>query len=171
MTVLDIIKNRFSVRKFKPEPFSDSDLNAILEGARYSQSAKNFQDWRFIVVRDPVMKKKLVPAARNQTFIAEASVVIVCCGINIDYVMTCGQHTYNLDVAIAMENMCLVSYERGLGACWLGSFYEDQVKDLLGIPKENVRIVGILVIGHPAVEAPKKVRQPLDAIVRYEQWS
>lgn len=171
MTVFDVIKGRFSVRSYTPEPISDSDLNTILEAARLSQSAKNFQDWRFIVVKDEEMRKKLVQAARNQLFVGEAPVVIVCCGVNTEYVMTCGQHTYNLDMAIAMENMCLVAYELNLGTCWLGAFYEDQVKALLGIPKEGMRVVGLLTVGHPAVQAPEKRRDPLEAIVRYEMWS
>lgn len=171
MTVLDAVKGRFSVRSYTSQPVSDSDLSQILEAARFSQSAKNFQDWRFVVVKDESMKQKLVPACRNQHFVAEASVVIACCGINIEYVMTCGQNTYNLDVAIAMENMALVAHELNLGACWLGAFYEDQVKALLGIPVDGVRIVGLLAIGHPAVHAPQKKREPLETIVRYETWS
>ena len=171
MTVLEAIKGRFSVRRYTSEPVSDSDLATILEAARFSQSAKNFQDWRFIVVKDEAMRRKLVPAARNQEFVAEAPVVIVCCGINIDYVMTCGQHTYNLDVAIAIENISLTAHELNLGTCCLGAFYEDQVKDLLGIPEEGVRIVGMMTIGHPAVKAPPKNREPLETIVRYEKWS
>ena len=171
MTVLDAIKGRFSVRKYTSEPVSDSDLATILEAARFSQSANNFQDWRFIVVRDESMRKKLVPAAKNQRFVGEAPVVIVCCGINIDYIMTCGQHTYNIDVAIAMENMTLIAHELHLGTCWLGAFYEDRVKELLGIPVEGVRIVGIMTLGHPAVQAPPKRREPLEKIIRYEIWS
>ena len=172
MTVLDTIKNRFSCRSFTNEPVSDEDLNSILDAARYSQSAKNFQDWRFVVIQDRAMREKLVPAARDQSFVADAPVVIACCGINTDYVMTCGQNTYNLDVAIAMENMCLVTHERGLGACWLGAFYEDRVKDLLGIPHDGVRVVGMLVIGHPsAKKAPSKNREPLDVIVMKERWT
>ena len=61
MTVLDAIKGRFSVRNYTSQPVSDSNLSTILEAARFSQSAKNFQDWRFIVVRDESMKQKLVP--------------------------------------------------------------------------------------------------------------
>ncbi|MFC1541124.1 nitroreductase family protein, partial [Candidatus Latescibacterota bacterium] len=169
--VLDAVKSRYSVRSYTSEPIGDSELSDILEAARFSQSAKNFQDWRLIVVRDREMKRKLVPACRNQHFIEEASVLIVCCGINIDYVMTCGQHTYNLDVAIAMENMALTAHDIGLGTCWLGAFYEDQVKELLGIPRDGVRIVGILAVGHPKErKTPVKNREPLETIVKYESW-
>ena len=171
MTVLEAIKNRFSVRKYLPKPVSEDDLNTILEAARFSQSAKNLQDWRFIVVREESMRQKLAVAAKGQQFVQEAPVVIACCGIGTDYVMTCGQHSYSIDVAIAMENMALAAHELGLGTCWLGAFYEDQVKDLLMIPKEDVRVVGLLTIGYPAVQSPPKNRMPLDKTVSFEKWS
>lgn len=171
MTVLDAIKGRFSVRNFSSEPVTDEELTYVLEAARWSQSAKNLQDWRFIVVRDPRTKRRLAEAAKHQMFVADASAVIVCCGIDNGYVMTCGQPSYPIDVAIAMENMALAAHETGLGTCWLGAFYEDPVKDVLGIPVHNVRVVGMLALGRPASRAPEKHREPLDAIVRFERWS
>ncbi|MFC1528607.1 nitroreductase family protein [Candidatus Latescibacterota bacterium] len=170
MGVLDTIKGRFSVRHYLPEPVSEDDLNTILEAVRFSQSAKNLQDWKFIVVRDETMRQKLSVAAKGQSFVAEAPVVIACCGDGIEYVMTCGQHTYNIDVAIAMENMVLTAHELGLGTCWLGAFYEDRVKELLSIPEEDVRVVGLLTIGRPAVGAPEKRRKKLQEIISYEKW-
>ena len=171
MSVLDAVRGRFSVRKYLEQPVSEEELNTVLEGARNAQSAKNFQDWRFVVVRDPQTRATLVPACKNQQFVAKAPVLIVCCGVNTDYMMTCGQYTYNLDVSIAMENMALVAHDSGLGTCWLGAFYEDQVKKILGIPGKGVRVVGILTLGHPAVTAPEKKREPLENIVSYESWS
>ena len=170
MSVLEAIKGRFSVRHYLPEQISEDDLNTILEAARLSQSAKNLQDWQFIVVRNESMRQKLSVAAKGQSFVGEAPVVIACCGVGIDYVMTCGQHAYSLDVAIAMENIALTAYELGYGTCWLGSFYEDQVKKLLSIPEDDVRVVGLLTIGRPAVRAPEKRRKKLDEIVKYEKW-
>ncbi|MBT4485182.1 MAG: nitroreductase [Candidatus Latescibacteria bacterium] len=170
MSVLDAIKGRFSVRHYLPEPVSENDLNTIIEAARFSQSAKNLQDWKFIVVRDEKMRQKLSVAAKGQSFVAQAPVVIACCGTGIDYVMTCGQHAYNLDVAIAMENMALTAYELGLGTCWLGAFYEDQIKIVLSIPEDDVRVVGLLTIGRPSDQRPEKRRKKLDEIVRYETW-
>jgi nitroreductase len=171
MTVLDAIKTRYSVRKYSSESISEKDLGDILDAARFSQSAKNFQDWRLIVVRNEAMKRKLVPACKNQGFVGDAAALIVCCGINIDYVMTCGQNTYNLDVSIAMENMALTAHDLGLGTCWLGAFYEDQVRELLGVPQDGVRIVGILTVGHPVERIiPVKKRESLDTIVKHETW-
>ena len=171
MTVFEAIKGRFSVRSYQTKPLSDSDLHTILEAARLSPSAKNLQDWRFIIVRDESMRKMLVNAAKGQQFVAAAPVVIVCCGVGTNYIMACGQHSYYIDVSIAMENMALVAYELGLGTCWLGSFYEDQVKILLNIPKEDVRVVGLLTAGYPAVQGRAKNRKALEDIIRYEKWS
>ncbi len=171
MRVIDSIRDRFSVRKYIAKEVSKEDITAVLEAARFSQSAKNLQDWRFIVVKDKKMRNSLAEAAKGQRFVAEAPVVIACCGIGTDYVMTCGQHSYNIDVAIAMENMVLAAYEMGLGTCWLGAFYEDQVKKLLGIPENDVRVVGLLTLGYSAVKTKIKYRKPLKEIVRYEKWS
>jgi len=171
MSVLDVIKGRFSVRSYTNETVSDDDIAAILEAARFSQSARNLQDWRFVVVRDPLTRNALAEAAKGQRFVAEAPVVIACCGVGTDYVMTCGQHAYTIDVAIAMENMALTAHEIGLGTCWLGAFYEDKVKEALGIPASgDIRVVGLLTVGRPAVSAPPKKRKDRAAIVAFERW-
>ena len=170
MTVIDAIKKRFSVRTYHNEPVDESVLSCILEAAQYAQSAKNLQDWRFIVIRDQEKRSELSIAAKNQSFVAEAPVIIVCCGVGTDYIMTCGQHSYPIDVAIAMENMALTAHEAGLGTCWIGAFYEERVKELLSIPKEGVRVVGMLTIGYPAVPSPQKRRKKIEDIVNYECW-
>lgn len=170
MTVLDAIRGRYSVRNYTGEPVGDTDLATVLEAARLAQSAKNIQNWKFVVVRDRALRERLVPACRNQGFVAQAPVVIACCGTETDYVMTCGQPAYALDVAIAMENMSLVAHEIGLGTCWLGAFYEDQVKEVLKIPAA-VRIVGMLTLGHPAGTPPVKKRLSAEMIVRYDTWT
>jgi len=66
----------------------------------------------------------------------------------------------------------LMAAELGIGSCWLGAFYEDKVKELLGIPA-NVRIVNMLTLGHPAKELKGIVttnRKDLKDIVRYDKW-
>ena len=170
MTVLEAIKDRYSVRSYLDNPVSEEDLTTVLEAAQFAQSAKNTQNWRFIVVRDQAMRSSLVAAAKGQRFVGEAPVVIVCCGTDTEYVMTCGQHAYSLDVAIAMENMALVAHDLGLGTCWLGAFYEDHVKKLLDIPLEDVRVVGMLTLGHPAGSSRGKNRVSLDEIVYEGKW-
>jgi nitroreductase len=83
--------------------------------------------------------------------------------------MTCGQHCYPIDVTIAMDHMSLMATDLGLGSCWIGAFYEDQVKQILGIP-ENVRVVTMLTLGYPAEAPAARPRKRLDEIVAYDAW-
>ena len=84
-------------------------------------------------------------------------------------VMRCGQLTYPIDVAIAMEHMALQAVEEGLGTCWVGSFYEDQVKQVLGIPAE-VRVVELMTLGYPADKQKTASRLATGEIVAHDRW-
>ncbi len=170
MAILKVIKNRYSVRAYQDRPVAPEVLQTVLEAARQAPSARNMQDWRFVVVQDGAVRKRLMAAANNQAFVAQAPVVIACCATQPDYVMRCGQRTAPIDVAIAMDHMTLQAVEEGLGTCWIGSFYEDQVKEILGIP-DGVTVIELLTLGYPADRPPaSKNRQPLDEIVAYEKW-
>ena len=169
MDVFEAIKNRRSIRRYKDKPVEEEKLNRVLEAARLSPSAKNMQEWKFIVVKDYDTRKKLVKACKNQHFVAQAPVVIVACGMNTDYVMTCGQPAYTVDVSIAFSYLILEAYNQGLGTCWLGAFYEDEVKKILNIP-DNVRVVAITPIGYPEYEPQPTSRKSLKEIVCYEKY-
>ena len=169
MALLKQIQQRCSVRSYQKRPVEKEKLETILQAARLAPSANNKQEWRFIVVQDADTRKKLCVAANNQAFVGEAPVVIVCCSTISDYVMRCGHLAYPIDVAIAMEHMVLQAVEEGLGACWVGSFYEDQVKAILGIPTP-VRVVELLTMGYPADTLRAKSRLPLEQIVCHERW-
>lgn len=169
MALLKQIQQRYSVRSYQKRPVEKEKLEIILQAARLAPSAKNVQEWRLIVVQDVATCKKLCVAANNQAFVGEAPVVIVCCSILADNVMRCGQLAYPIDVAIAMEHMALQAVEEGLGTCWVGSFYEDQVKAVLGIPAA-VRVVELLTLGYPADKLRARNRLPLEQIACHERW-
>jgi nitroreductase len=78
--VLDVIKNRQSVRTFKDEMPSDEQINAVLEAAQLSPSWVNVQPWHFIVVKNNKTKSLLAKLSHNQAHVEKAPVVIVCCG-------------------------------------------------------------------------------------------
>jgi nitroreductase len=174
MSFMDLVKLRKSVRSYnKGQEIDGKTLNKILEAARLAPSAKNFQEWKFIVVRDKVLLSRLVAACKEQKFIADASAVIVGSSDMPDHVMTCGQPAYTVDLSIALEHMALMAADLGIGSCWIGAFEENKVKDLLEIPA-HVRIVNLLVLGYPAQELSKMVtttRKGLEEIVCYEKWS
>jgi nitroreductase len=79
LTVKDAIEQRRSIRSFKPDPIPDEYITALLDSARLSPSGSNAQPWRFKIVKDQETKEKLAQAAYDQSFIAKAPVVIVCC--------------------------------------------------------------------------------------------
>ncbi|MDR1196117.1 MAG: nitroreductase family protein [Endomicrobium sp.] len=64
--LLDIIKQRRSVRKFSPEPINDNDIKTIIEAASMAPSATNSQNWRFIAVKTETKRKELVGAIEEQ---------------------------------------------------------------------------------------------------------
>ncbi|MHC1631751.1 MAG: nitroreductase family protein [Methanotrichaceae archaeon] len=80
MDVIKAIRKRRSIRSYQDRNVEEDKLDRILEAGRLAPSAKNLQDWKFIVVRYKETKKKLVEAAKDQTFVGEAPVVIAACG-------------------------------------------------------------------------------------------
>lgn len=171
MDVYEAVKARYSCRAYADTPVDEEVLNRILDAARFAPSARNLQRWRIVVTTDAAVRKRLGVAARNQTFVGDAAVVLAFCseGDN-DHVMTCGQQSYPIDCAIIEDHVTLLAAAEGLASCWIGAFYEDQVKDILGIP-DDVRVVELLALGHPADSPPaNKSRLSLDEIVHREKW-
>ena len=171
MDVMEAIRSRFSVRDYEDKAVEEEKLNSVLEAGRLAPSASNRQEWRYVVVRDRATRQKLMKAAKGQAFVAEAPVVIACCAETDEHVMTCGQLCYPIDVAISVDHMTLKAVEEGLGTCWIGSFYEEDVKKILEIP-DAIRVVELLTLGYP--KYPKvqgtKGRKKLSEIVMYEKW-
>ena len=169
MEVMDAIKKRRSVRSYLDKPVEDDKLKRVLEAGRLAPSASNRQEWRFIVVKDKEKIKKLSVAANEQTWIAEAPVVLACCAQTDGHVMTCGQPCYPIDVAISIDHITLKAVDEGLGTCWIGAFKEDIAKEILEIPDE-IRIVELLPIGYPKGEKGPSSRKSFGEIVMYDKW-
>lgn len=170
MNVFEAIKTRRSIRSFADQVIEEQKLNKVLDAGRLAPSAGNMQEWKFIVVRDKETKEKLATAANNQRFVAKADVIIVGCATIADKIMTCGQYTYPIDLAIAMDHMSLQAVEEGLGTCWIGAFEEDEVKKILGIPPE-IRVVELMPLGYPLLVPEPRSRKKLEEIIAYDRWS
>jgi len=169
MNVFEAIQQRFSVRSYLDKPVEEEKLRRVLEAARLAPSAGNRQEWRFVVVRDAETRAALAEAANGQAFVGQAPVVIAACAVGGQHVMSCGQLSYPIDVAIALEHIALQATEEGLGTCWIGAFKEEEVKRILGIP-DDVRVVELMPLGYPATGPQPKRRLSLEEIVKWEKW-
>ncbi|MCD4831100.1 MAG: nitroreductase family protein [Anaerohalosphaeraceae bacterium] len=168
MDIYEAIRHRYSCRAYANTPIEKEKLDRILTSAAAAPSAKNLRDWRFVVVTDTKIKEQLKVAANNQSFIAQAPVVIVGCS-NSDYVMRCGHGISLIDLSIAMEHIALTATAEGLATCWIGSFYPEKVRAVLGIP-ETIEVVELMTIGTPTDEEKHKALEPLENVVCYDKW-
>lgn len=166
MDVMTAIKSRRSIRAYKSTEVEEEKLNLILEAARLSPSARNLQNWKFIVVRDKKLRERLVEAAARQRFVGEAPVTLIACATAPERVMTCGQPANTIDLSIALSFMMLEAAELGLGTCWLGSFYEDKVKEVLNLP-EGYRVVAMTPLGYPDENPSPRPRKSIEEIIEY----
>ena len=163
MEVLDAIRTRRSIRKYKSEPIPEEKLRTILEAARLAPSAGNRQPWRFIVIQNTERKKALAKVANNQTFL-DASAIIVATG-DPDV----SARWYEKDPMIALEHIVLAATALGYGTCWIGAFDEDAIKHLLKIPT-NVKVIALLPIGIPDETPAPRPRKEFSEIFFKEEW-
>ena len=173
MDVLEAIKGRRSIRAFKNQDVPAEIVEKLIEAARRAPSAGNIQPWEFVVVRKPEIKRRLVEAALDQTFIEEAPVVIAVCAnegrSSLGYGVR-GKTLYCIqDTAAAIQNILLAAYSLGLGTCWIGAFREERARETLKTP-HGVRPIAIIPVGYPAEAPPPPGRRPISQIVRYETF-
>lgn len=181
MDVMQAIRNRRSVRHYRPDPVKPEDLQAVLEAARLAPSWANTQCWRFIVVRDPATKVQLAGACLQQfgnpatAAITEAPVVIAACaetgrsGYKRGQVTTDKGDWFMFDVGIAMQNLVLAAYSLGLGTVHVGLVDAARAAEILGLPPGTV-FVEMMPLGYPNEEPRVVPRKDLSEIVFYERY-
>jgi nitroreductase len=171
MDFYEAIKVRKSVRKYSNKKIEKDILDRILNATRMAPSGCNAQPWKFIVVTDSELKRKLVFASRGQKFIADADLVIVACGNpELAFPRQGGyMNAFPIDVAIAVEHLCLAAAVEGLGTCWIGAFDEKEVKKVMEIP-DPWRVVALTPLGYPAETPLDRGRKPVSEIVGHDKW-
>jgi nitroreductase len=167
MELMDVIKKRRSIRKYKPDPIAEEKIMYVLEAARLAPSWGNMQCWRYIVVTDESLKRKVT----QHDWAAKAPVIIVGCADPTKSGTKHGQDYYLLDMGISMEHLILAATEQGLGTCWIGLYFDEKtVKKALNIPKK-FRVVAMTPLGYPDEESAVKQRKKLEEIVRWNTFS
>lgn len=152
MHVLQVIKERRSVRSFHGTPIPKEMIDQLIDALIWAPSAGNLQSRQFYFIFNKELKSKLVAPAWGQGFIAEAPLAIVCCAdLRIGkYYGSRGKELYALqDVAASIQNLMLVAHELGLATVWVGAFDENGVIDVLQLPS-HLRPVAIVPVGPPA---------------------
>lgn len=174
LAVLDAIKNRRSIREYKPDPVPDDVIVQLLDCARLAPSASNRQPWRFVVLKDLSIKKELSRCAYGQHFVESAPCMIVCCvdltayAPNGDGASTSELYGYlgecRFNSAIGTEHIVLAAVAFGLGTCWVHLFDSQKVHELLRLP-DMTAVVTLLALGYPAESPPLRPRLPLKSII------
>ena len=165
MDILELIKTRRSIRKYKLDPIPEEEINKILEAGRWAPSASNRQPWRFIVLRSEETKRKLAETLTWGGFLSQAPL-----GIAVVINPRASNHPVE-DGAAATQNMLLEAHSLGLGACWIGAYgsvNEESAKDILNVPDDE-RLLSVIVIGRPA-ESPQSTRRKLDEITFSDRY-
>jgi nitroreductase len=170
MKVIEEIVERRSIREFSPKTIEPEKIARILEAARLAPTARNQQDWKLLLVKNPDIKEQLVEAASpHQQFLKGAPIIIAACALNPVYVMRCGHPAYLIDLAIVLEHVALQAVREGLGTCWIGSFDENKAKTVLGIPPE-VRIVELMPLGYPENVPLVRNRKTIEDLTCWDKW-
>ena len=181
MALLDIIKQRKSVRRFLEKPVEREKVMMCLEAARAAPSACNSQPWKFIVVDDPEVKNRLCDKAFHglyfiNAFCKQAPVIVVIVSEKGKFLariggMFRGTRYYLIDIGIAGEHFVLQAEELGLGTCWIGWFNESAVKKVLGIPKGK-KIDVLIALGYYDKKKVKSThdREPLEKIASFNSY-
>lgn len=146
MDFLDLVKKRYSARKFSNKKIEKEKLNLILEAAKFAPTACNFQPQRLLVLEgeDSLNKLKEVTPYHFDAPLA----IIVCYDKDVSWKRKYdGADGGEIDASIVTTHMMLEVTNLGLGSTWVGSFDPTKVKSLFNL-SENVIPVAILPIGY-----------------------
>ena len=183
--MIDIMKNRRTIRKYTEQDIPEELLNELLEVAVRASNTGNMQLYSVVVTRDQSNKEKLAPAQFNQPMITTAPVVLTFCADANRFVKWAEQRkaeagvdnlqtfiASTIDAMLFAQAFCDAAEEKGLGICYLGTtaYNADKIIEALSLPRLVVPIVTVTV-GYPVMPLPEQVeRLPLAAVVHQEAY-
>lgn len=161
MDILKVFEDRYSLRDFADREIKEEDMQKILEAGRLAPTASNQQCTKVIVVRDPALREGMVEACNGQAFVGKAPAILVVCANN-ERIMRCGQSARVVDCCIALSFMCAEAAALGVQGCWIGSFYPEKVRALLGIPEEYI-VTAVYPLGYAAKDdGVRREKKPME---------
>lgn len=163
--ILEIIKSRRSIRNYKKEKIKDEDILKILEAGRWAPSASNNQPWRFIVVKDQELIKKIGDACKILTinsFVENSPLIVI--------IYSEKKHRWvDLDCGMCAQNMMLEAHSLGIGSCFIGAYRENKIKKIVNLPDE-FNVIGLITFGY--IESGKNFseRLNLEDLMMYDYY-
>ena len=164
MNFLELVKNRYSCRNYQSKAVEQEKIDYIMECVRLAPSACNKQPWKFRIITGEEDRKKACQCYNREWFAAAPVVFIASILHDEEWVRGDNKHHGDIDIAIAVEHLCLAATEQGLGTCWVCNFDAGLCKDLFGLGKNEEAAV-LVPLGYPADESKEKKRKPIDEIV------
>ena len=159
MDIIDTIRQRRSIRKYKQRMPEDKDIDKILEAGRWAPSGLNNQPWRFLVIKEKSLKDEIAKFTKYGHVIMSCP-VLICVFLD-------KRSSYNRDkdlmaVGACIQNMCLAAYSLGLGTCWLGEILnqKEKVHQYLNTDRD-LELVAVVTLGYTNEGVTDGCRKPV----------
>ena len=177
MNIKEIIEKRQSNREYKPDTVESEKIMQCIEAAHLAPSACNAQAWKFVVVDEPALIKKMAEAANSMgmnKFVAQAPVIIAVVLESANAASAIGSKIKRkdytqIDLGIAVENICLQATDLGLGSCIVGWFNEREIRKILQIPSTK-RVPLLVTLGYTEDEQRVKSRKKIESIYSFNKY-
>ena len=170
MNVIEAIRTKRAVRKYRDDPLPDDVVRAILHAGRRAQSARNDQPWHFISIRERSTLQSLAATSPNMAHIAGSTLTVA-----LVTPPPSQKGTILFDAGQAAACMQLAAWELGVVSC-LGTVYElEKARGLLGFP-DDMHLHLVVAFGYPlpADAEPrashKGGRRSLGDVVHWDRW-
>jgi nitroreductase len=166
-----LIHKRYSCRHYSPDPLKEDHLAKILEAARLAPTAANRQPFQIILIKTENNQEDLLQIYHRDWFVQPALVLCICSVPEEGWRRKKydNQSYAAVDAAIVVDHITLQAADLGLGTCWIGDFNPEAARGYLKLPV-GVEPIAFTPLGYPLDQAGKKVRKPLEELIRYDTW-
>jgi nitroreductase len=175
-----------AIRRFRPDPIPDDVLAQIMDAAVHAPSGGNAQPWRFIVLRDPQVKRKLgdlYNQALESRYAGATSgdnlpshwgdvpVLIMVCRKELDPPVATSTASLYASMYPAVQNILLAARALGVGSCLttVHKLRDAEVNALLGVPA-GVETVACIPLGYPRGGFGPVQRKPWQEVTYFDRW-
>jgi nitroreductase len=164
MNFQELVTRRYSCRNYSDRPIEREKLDYVMECVRLAPSAVNLQPWRFRVIACEEQRQQLCQCYKREWLQTAPVIIMATLRHDEEWVRRDGKAHGNIDVAIAVEHLCLAATEQGLATCWVCNFDAVQCKQLFALDEQEEPVV-LIPIGYAADEANEKNRKAMSDIL------